>query len=85
MSASSARPTIGIVGNADHANVQIGKAGRTRHMGIRPTVRGSVMTPCDHPHGGGEGKSPIGPSEPSYPVGQAGDGLQDPQEEPPHG
>ena len=52
--------TIGQVGNIDHANVHIGKAGRKRHMGIRPTVRGSVMNPCDHPHGGGEGKSPVG-------------------------
>ncbi|MBQ2307127.1 MAG: 50S ribosomal protein L2, partial [Clostridia bacterium] len=52
--------TIGVVSNEDHINVKIGKAGRTRHMGIRPTVRGSVMNPCDHPHGGGEGKSPIG-------------------------
>ena len=52
--------TIGQVGNIDHANVHIGKAGRKRHMGVRPTVRGSVMNPCDHPHGGGEGKSPIG-------------------------
>ena len=49
------KATIGVVGNSDHANVQIGKAGRTRHMGIRPTVRGSVLNPCDHPHGGGEG------------------------------
>ena len=53
---------IGQVGNLDHENIHIGKAGRTRHMGIRPTVRGSVMNPCDHPHGGGEGRSPIGRS-----------------------
>ncbi|MBQ9980391.1 MAG: 50S ribosomal protein L2, partial [Oscillospiraceae bacterium] len=53
------KATIGQVGNVDHANIQIGKAGRKRHMGIRPTVRGSVMNPCDHPHGGGEGKSPV--------------------------
>ena len=52
--------TIGVVSNADHANVNLGKAGRTRHMGTRPTVRGSVMNPNDHPHGGGEGKSPVG-------------------------
>ena len=52
--------TIGQVGNVEHENVKIGKAGRKRHMGWRPTVRGSVMNPCDHPHGGGEGKSPIG-------------------------
>ena len=51
------KATIGIVGNSDHSNVQLGKAGRTRHMGIRPTVRGSVMNPCDHPHGGGEGRT----------------------------
>ena len=51
------KATIGVVGNSDHSNVQLGKAGRTRHLGIRPTVRGSVMNPCDHPHGGGEGKS----------------------------
>ena len=62
--------TIGQVGNADHANVQIGKAGRKRHMGWRPTVRGSVMNPCDHPHGGGEGKSPIGRSGPVTPWGK---------------
>ena len=54
------RATIGQVGNLDHANINIGKAGRKRHMGIRPTVRGSVMNPNDHPHGGGEGKAPIG-------------------------
>ncbi len=52
--------TIGVVSNSDHANVNYGKAGRVRHMGTRPTVRGSVMNPCDHPHGGGEGKSPVG-------------------------
>ncbi len=62
--------TIGQVGNADHANVKIGKAGRTRHMGIRPTVRGSVMNPNDHPHGGGEGKSPIGRPGPVTPWGK---------------
>ena len=62
--------TIGVVGNEDHENVKIGKAGRTRHMGIRPTVRGSVMNPCDHPHGGGEGKSPIGRSGPVTPWGK---------------
>ncbi|MBQ9859170.1 MAG: 50S ribosomal protein L2, partial [Clostridia bacterium] len=59
--------TIGQVGNTDHANVQIGKAGRKRHMGWRPTVRGSVMNPCDHPHGGGEGKSPVGRPGPVTP------------------
>ena len=62
--------TIGQVGNIDHENVNIGKAGRTRHMGIRPTVRGSVMNPCDHPHGGGEGKSPIGMPSPVTPWGK---------------
>ena len=62
--------TVGVVGNTDHENVKIGKAGRTRHMGIRPTVRGSVMNPCDHPHGGGEGKSPIGRPGPVTPWGK---------------
>ncbi len=62
--------TIGQVGNIDHGNVNIGKAGRTRHMGIRPTVRGSVMNPCDHPHGGGEGKSPVGRPGPVTPWGK---------------
>ncbi len=61
---------IGQVGNLDHGNVHIGKAGRTRHMGIRPTVRGSVMNPCDHPHGGGEGRAPIGRSGPVTPWGK---------------
>ena len=62
--------TIGQVGNVDHANEKIGKAGRKRHMGWRPTVRGSVMNPCDHPHGGGEGKSPIGRPGPVTPWGK---------------
>ena len=62
--------TIGQVGNLDHENIHIGKAGRTRHMGIRPTVRGSVMNPCDHPHGGGEGRAPIGRSGPVTPWGK---------------
>ncbi len=62
--------TIGQVGNVDHSNISIGKAGRKRHMGIRPTVRGSVMNPCDHPHGGGEGKSPIGRPGPVTPWGK---------------
>ncbi len=61
---------IGQVGNLDHENVHIGKAGRTRHMGIRPTVRGSVMNPNDHPHGGGEGRSPIGRPGPVTPWGK---------------
>ena len=58
------------VGNSDHENVNLGKAGRKRHMGIRPTVRGSVMNPCDHPHGGGEGKSPVGRPGPVTPWGK---------------
>lgn len=62
--------TIGQVGNIDHGNIHIGKAGRKRHMGWRPTVRGSVMNPCDHPHGGGEGKSPIGRPGPVTPWGK---------------
>jgi large subunit ribosomal protein L2 len=62
--------TIGQVGNIDHGNISIGKAGRKRHMGIRPTVRGSVMNPVDHPHGGGEGKSPIGRPGPVTPWGK---------------
>ena len=62
--------TVGQVGNTDHENVKIGKAGRKRHMGWRPTVRGSVMNPCDHPHGGGEGKSPIGRPGPVTPWGK---------------
>ncbi|HBL40352.1 MAG TPA: 50S ribosomal protein L2 [Ruminococcaceae bacterium] len=68
--------TVGVVGNGDHENVKIGKAGRTRHMGIRPTVRGSVMNPCDHPHGGGEGKSPIGRPGPVTPWGKPALGLK---------
>ena len=64
------KASIGQVGNVEHENIQIGKAGRKRHMGIRPTVRGSVMNPCDHPHGGGEGKSPIGRSGPVTPWGK---------------
>ena len=66
----NAKATIGQVGNIDHANIQLGKAGRKRHMGVRPTVRGSVMNPCDHPHGGGEGKSPIGKPGPVTPWGK---------------
>ena len=66
----NAKATVGQVGNIDHANIQIGKAGRKRHMGVRPTVRGSVMNPCDHPHGGGEGKSPIGRPGPVTPWGK---------------
>ena len=66
----NAKATIGQVGNIDHANIMLGKAGRTRHMGFRPTVRGSVMNPCDHPHGGGEGKSPVGRPGPVTPWGK---------------
>ena len=64
------RATIGQVGNLEHEIVSIGKAGRTRHKGIRPTVRGSVMNPCDHPHGGGEGKCPVGRKSPLTPWGK---------------
>jgi len=67
---TNCKATIGQVGNLDHSNQQIGKAGRKRHMGIRPTVRGSVMNPVDHPHGGGEGKSPIGRPGPVTPWGK---------------
>lgn len=67
---SNCMATIGQVGNVDHENVNYGKAGRIRHMGKRPTVRGSVMNPCDHPHGGGEGKSPIGRPGPVTPWGK---------------
>ena len=67
---ASCMATIGQVGNLDHENVKVGKAGRKRHMGWRPTVRGSVMNPCDHPHGGGEGKSPIGRPGPVTPWGK---------------
>ena len=63
------KATIGQVGNVDHEIVSLGKAGKTRHMGTRPTVRGVVMNPCDHPHGGGEGKSPIGMPSPVTPWG----------------
>ena len=67
---ASCMATIGQVSNTDHENVKIGKAGRKRHMGWRPTVRGSVMNPCDHPHGGGEGRAPIGRSGPVTPWGK---------------
>ncbi|MCI6002151.1 MAG: 50S ribosomal protein L2 [Tenericutes bacterium] len=70
------RATIGVVGNEDYELVNIGKAGRTRHMGIRPTVRGSVMNPNDHPHGGGEGRAPIGRSGPMTPWGKPALGLK---------
>ena len=64
------RATIGTIGNSDHENIKIGKAGRKRYMGIRPTVRGSVMNPVDHPHGGGEGRAPIGHAGPMTPWGK---------------
>ena len=67
---------IGQVGNVDHANIAVGKAGRKRHMGIRPTVRGSVMNPCDHPHGGGEGKAPVGRPGPVTPWGKPAMGYK---------
>ena len=67
---------LGQVGNVDHANIAIGKAGRKRHMGIRPTVRGSVMNPCDHPHGGGEGKAPVGRPGPVTPWGKPAMGYK---------
>ncbi len=70
------KATIGQVGNLDYENIKIGKAGRKRHMGWRPTVRGSVMNPCDHPHGGGEGKSPIGRPSPVTPWGKPALGLK---------
>lgn len=64
------RATIGTIGNLEHENIKIGKAGKKRHMGIRPTVRGSVMNPCDHPHGGGEGRAPVGHPGPLTPWGK---------------
>jgi len=64
------RATIGSVGNTDHGNIKLGKAGRSRHLGIKPTVRGSVMNPVDHPHGGGEGRAPIGHDGPLTPWGK---------------
>ncbi len=68
--AINCKASIGQVSNIDHENVSLGKAGKTRHLGIRPTVRGSVMNPCDHPHGGGEGKSPVGRPGPVTPWGK---------------
>ena len=70
------RASIGVVGNGDHSLINIGKAGRKRHMGIRPTVRGSVMNPNDHPHGGGEGRAPVGRSGPCTPWGKPALGLK---------
>ena len=70
------RATIGVVGNGDHNLINLGKAGRERHMGIRPTVRGSVMNPNDHPHGGGEGRAPVGRPSPMTPWGKPAMGLK---------
>ena len=70
------KATIGQVGNLEHETVKLGKAGKTRHLGIRPTVRGSVMNPCDHPHGGGEGKSPVGRPGPVTPWGKPALGFK---------
>ncbi len=70
------RASIGKIGNADHALINLGKAGRKRHMGIRPTVRGSVMNPNDHPHGGGEGKCSVGRPGPVTPWGKPALGLK---------
>ncbi len=72
----NARASIGQVGNSDHENVRIGKAGRQRHLGIRPTVRGVVMNPVDHPHGGGEGRSPVGMPAPMSPWGKKTQGVK---------
>ena len=76
MIALNCKATVGTVGNSDHENVNLGKAGRKRHMGIRPTVRGSVMNPCDHPHGGGEGKAPVGRPGPVTPWGKPAMGYK---------
>ena len=76
MVSMNARATVGQVGNTDHSNVRIGKAGRKRHMGVRPTVRGVVMNPCDHPHGGGEGRSPVGMPAPMSPWGKKTQGVK---------
>ena len=70
------RASIGVVGNGDHSLINVGKAGRKRHMGIRPTVRGSVMNPNDHPHGGGEGKAPVGRKRPVTPWGKPAYGVK---------
>ena len=75
------RATIGVIGNGDHNLVNIGKAGRKRHMGVRPTVRGSVMNPNDHPHGGGEGKGTCRTSRTMYSMGQTCTWLKDQKEE----
>ena len=75
------RASIGVVGNGEHNLINIGKAGRKRHMGIRPTVRGSVMNPNDHPHGGGEGRAPIGRPGPLHTLGKPCSGSEDQKEE----
>ena len=76
MVSMNARATVGQVGNTDHSNVRIGKAGRSRHMGIRPSVRGVVMNPCDNHHGGGEGRSPVGMPAPMSPWGKKTQGVK---------
>ena len=76
MISMNCKATIGQVGNIDHQNISLGKAGRKRWMGIRPTVRGSAMNPSDHPHGGGEGKAPIGRPGPATPWGKPALGLK---------
>ncbi len=73
---ANCRATIGTIGNTDYSNIKLGKAGRTRHMGIRPSVRGAVMNPVDHPHGGGEGKAPVGHSGPLTPWGKPAMGYK---------
>ena len=73
---ANCRATIGTIGNTDYSNIKLGKAGRKRHMGIRPSVRGSVMNPVDHPHGGGEGKAPVGHSGPLTPWGKPAIGYK---------
>lgn len=70
------RASVGVVGNGEHNLINIGKAGRKRHMGIRPTVRGSVMNPNDHPHGGGEGRTPVGRKSPMTPWGKKAMGVK---------
>ncbi len=72
------RATIGQLGNVEHSNIKLGKAGRKRHMGIRPAVRGTAMSPRDHPHGGGEGRQPVGMPSPKTPWGKPTRGYQDP-------
>ena len=76
MVSNECRATIGTIGNSEHEIVSLGKAGRVRHMGVRPTVRGSVMNPVDHPHGGGEGKSPVGRKSPLTPWGKPALGMK---------